>query len=97
MEYGNAYIDDKWGKWLLIVLPTSGETAEGPERILFLDFLLFADDSLVLLSCFAVSKSWSREILIQKAPLPFVHSHSVSYGWFKRRLVDFLSIEYWTL
>ena len=37
-------------------------------------------------------KSWSREILIQKAPLPFVHSHSVSYGWFKRRLVDFLSI-----
>ena len=42
-------------------------------------------------------KSWSREILIQKAPLPFVHSHSVSYGWFKRRLVDFLSIdEYWS-
>ena len=42
-------------------------------------------------------KSWSREILIQKAPLPLVHSHSVSYGRFKRRLVDFLSIEYWTL
>ena len=41
-------------------------------------------------------KLWSREILIQKAPLPFVHSHSVSYGWFKRRLVDFLSIEYWS-
>ena len=32
-----------------------------------------------------------------KAPLPLVHSHSVSYGRFKRRLVDFLSIEYWTL
>ena len=25
-------------------------------------------------------KSWSREILIQKAALPSVHSHSVSYG-----------------
>ena len=37
-------------------------------------------------------KSWSREILIQKAPLPLVHSRSVSYGRFKRRLVDFLSI-----
>ena len=34
------------------------------------------------------------EILIQKTPLPLVHSHSVSYGRFKRRLVDFLSIEY---
>ena len=33
--------------------------------------------------------------MIQKAPLPLVHSHSVSYGRFKRRLVDFLSIEYW--
>ena len=32
--------------------------------------------------------------LIQKVPLPLVHSHSVSYGRFKRRLVDFLSIEY---
>ena len=35
--------------------------------------------------------------LIKKVPLPFVHSHSVSYGRFKRRfacLVDFLSIEY---
>ena len=31
---------------------------------------------------------------IQKALLPLVHSHSVSYGQFKRRLVDFLSIEY---
>ena len=30
-------------------------------------------------------------MLIQKAPLPLVHSHSVSYGRFKRRLVDFLS------
>ena len=36
-------------------------------------------------------KSSSREILIQIAPLPLVHSHSVSYGRFKRRLVDFLS------
>ena len=36
-------------------------------------------------------------MLIQKAPLPLVHSHSVSYGRFKRRLVDFLSIEHWTL
>ena len=36
-------------------------------------------------------------MLIQKAPLPLVHSHSVSYGRFKLRLVDFLSIEYWTL
>ena len=35
--------------------------------------------------------------MIQKARLPLVHSHSVSYGRFKRRLVDFLSIEYWTL
>ena len=35
-------------------------------------------------------------MLIQKAPLPLVHSHSVSYGRFKRRLVDFLPIEYWT-
>ena len=38
--------------------------------------------------------------LIQKVPLPLVHSHSVSYGRFKRRFacfVDFLSIEYWTL
>ena len=42
-------------------------------------------------------KSWSREILIKKVPSPLVHSHSVSYGRFKRRLVDFLSIEYWTL
>ena len=33
-------------------------------------------------------------MLIQKAPLPLVHSHSVSYGRFKRRLVDFLSIEW---
>ena len=39
----------------------------------------------------------TRKILIQKSPLPLVHSHSVSYGRFKRRLVDFLSIEYWTL
>ena len=33
----------------------------------------------------------SREILIQKAPLPLVRSHSVSKSRFKRRLVDFLS------
>ena len=33
-------------------------------------------------------------MLIQKAPLPLVHSHSVSYDRFKRRLVEFLSIEY---
>ena len=39
----------------------------------------------------------TQKILIQKSPLPLVHSHSVSYGRFKRRLVDFLSIEYWTL
>ena len=36
-------------------------------------------------------KSSSPEILIQIAPLPLVHSHSVSYGRFKRRLVDFPS------
>ena len=46
-------------------------------------------------------KSRSREILIRKSPLPIAHSHSVSYGRFKSRLVgrlvDFLSIEYWTL
>ena len=36
-------------------------------------------------------------MLIQKAPLPLFHGHSVSDGGFKRRLVDFLSIEYWTL
>ena len=37
-------------------------------------------------------RSRSREILIQKAPLPFiVHSHSVSYGWFKRRCKSRLS------
>ena len=37
-------------------------------------------------------KSWSLEILIQKAPLPLVRNHSVSYGRFKRRLVD--SVQY---
>ena len=42
-------------------------------------------------------KSRSREILIQESLLPLVHSHSVAYGRFKRRLVDFLSIEYRTL
>ena len=36
-------------------------------------------------------------MLIEKAPLPLVHGHSVSYGRFKRRLADFLSIDYWTL
>ena len=34
-------------------------------------------------------------MLIQKAPLALVHSHSVSSGRFKRSLVDFLVIEYW--
>ena len=38
-------------------------------------------------------KNHAPEILIGKAPLPLVNSHSVSYGRFKRRLVDFLSIE----
>ena len=33
-------------------------------------------------------------MLIQKALLPLVHSHSVSYGRFLRRLVDFFSIEF---
>ena len=42
-------------------------------------------------------KSWSLEILIQKAPLPLVRNHSVSYGRFKRRLVDSVESEQTTI